>query len=208
MSFVQQLDRIWQKALTVLKAQNDVEFKAITGSARMRKVLVTAAVLVVTFLLLGSVASRSDIVSTYASVMGSVSEDVAMGQWTDTNASAIADPFDTELFEIEGPFDGSALRKHCDTIEWRQGIYFDCSTNSGGIGNMRSFILTCIRYAIDGGVGLVMPTIRKRDDNNLANLFTNIDMPLGYMFDEKFFLNSMAEYCPQLVIVPEFVSNV
>lgn len=73
---------------------------------------------------------------------------------------------------------------------------------------MRSFILTCIRYAIDGGVGLVMPTIRKRDDNNLANLFTNIDMPLGYMFDEKFFLNSMAEYCPQLVIVPEFVSNV
>lgn len=207
MSLLEQLDRIGQKVQLLVKTRSDVDFNAVTRTVRIRKVLVTSIVVVMGFILLATWTSGSQIASTYGSVMETVTRDALKGQWTNTNASPALDPFDTELFEIEGPFDGSALRKHCETIDWRQGLYFDCSTNSGGIGNMRSFILTCIRHAIDGGAGLVMPTIRKRDDANLANLFTNVDMPLGYMFDEKFFLQSIADSCPQLVIVKEYVES-
>lgn len=110
------------------------------------------------------------------------------------------DQFAPELFDIEGTFDGTALRKLCDGNDWREGLYFECSNNSGGIGNMRSFILTCIRYAIAGGASLIIPTIRKRDPNNLGDLFTTTE-PLGYMFDEEFFLNSMHTFCPQMKLV-------
>lgn len=110
--------------------------------------------------------------------------------------------FEPHLFDIEGPFDGTALNKVCNNVQWREGVYFDCSNNSGGIGNMRNFILTCIRYAIEGGATLIMPTIRKRDPNNLEDLFTNYE-PLDYMFDAQFFTESMKIYCPQMTIVPK-----
>lgn len=115
------------------------------------------------------------------------------------------DRFNPDLFDIEGQFDGSALRKVCNDIQWMEGLYFDCSNNSGGIGNMRNFILTCIRYTMEGGASLVMPTIRKRDPNHLEDLFTTHE-PFAYMFDDKFFLDSMQIYCPQMKIVPRLAS--
>ena len=85
---------------------------------------------------------------------------------------------DRESFELEGPFNGTAIRIHCESIDWREGLYVDCSQNSGGLGNIRSYILTCIRYAIDGGASLVMPTIQKRNPAQLGDLFSNENLPL------------------------------
>lgn len=119
---------------------------------------------------------------------------------TASNASYPSMTFLTEDFELEGPFDGSALAAVCEKTKWQEGLYFDCSNNSGGIGNMRNFILTCVRYAIDAGASLIKPTIRKRNENKLADLFTTY-MPLSYMFDEAHFLDSLHEFCPQMKIV-------
>ena len=105
-----------------------------------------------------------------------------------------------ELFELEGPFDTGPLREVCAAVKWRTGVYFDCSINSGGVGNIRAFILTCVRYAIEAGAHLVMPTIRKRDPNDLANLFTD-HKPLEYMFDASHFVTSLATACPEMRII-------
>lgn len=107
---------------------------------------------------------------------------------------------DHELFEIEGPYDGGPLREKCDEIVWQPGLYFDCSQNSGGIGNMRAFMLTCIRYAMESGASLVMPTIRKRDEKHRSDLFTD-RRPFSYMFDQDHFTEAMEEYCPQMKLV-------
>lgn len=122
-----------------------------------------------------------------------------LGKSFELHDAVSGDPFDPALFDLEGAFDGSAIRKVCDGIAWREGLYFDCSNNSGGLGNERSFILTCIRYAIEAGAYLVMPTIRKRDPNNLGELFTTNE-PFSYMFDEEFFIDSIETYCPQMHI--------
>lgn len=43
-------------------------------------------------------------------------------------------PSPHDIFELEGLFDGSAIQNQCSSIEWQEGLYFDCSNNSGGIG--------------------------------------------------------------------------
>lgn len=108
----------------------------------------------------------------------------------------------SDAFEIEGAYDDSALKAKCDEVVWQEGLYFDCSNNSGGLGNMRSFILTCLRYAIEAGASIIMPTIRQRHEVNLAELFT-AHRPFSYMFDQDFFVTALGAACPKLKIAKE-----
>jgi hypothetical protein len=79
-------------------------------------------------------------------------------------------------------------------------LVFVCDNNSGGIGNIRNFILTCLRYAIDAGAGgLVMPQIRTRSVDNLADLMRDY-RDFDYFFDEKHFRTSLQTHCPQITI--------
>ena len=77
---------------------------------------------------------------------------------------------------------------------------FVCDNNSGGIGNIRNYILTCVRYAIEAGAtGLVLPRIRTRSEKNLADLmlaYRNFD----YFFDEQHFRKSLVTSCPKITI--------
>ncbi|KAK7989127.1 hypothetical protein PG989_009442 [Apiospora arundinis] len=78
------------------------------------------------------------------------------------------------------------------------GLVFLCDNNSGGPGNIRNYILTCIRYAIEAGAtGLVMPRIATRAPDNLAGLRAG-SQPLGYMFDEAHFRMAFGAACPQI----------
>jgi len=74
-----------------------------------------------------------------------------------------------------------------------------CDNNSGGIGNIRNFILTCIRYGIDAGATeLIIPRIQRRAEHDLANIFTGGFHPFEYFFDKEHFMDSMSTYCPQM----------
>lgn len=109
---------------------------------------------------------------------------------------------DVDLSAPDGPFVSWPLARVCaETTTWTPGLVFVCDNNSGGIGNIRNFILTCIRYAIEAGAtGLTMPSIQTRSEQRLADLFVGQRRPLSYFFDEEHFRASLTGACPQITI--------
>ncbi|KAK1764467.1 hypothetical protein QBC33DRAFT_547364 [Phialemonium atrogriseum] len=106
-----------------------------------------------------------------------------------------------DLSDPDAPFVGWPLARVCaETTTWTPGLVFICDNNSGGIGNIRNFILTCLRYAIEAGAtGLVMPQIRTRSVDNLADLMMAYK-EFDYFFDGHHFRTGLATHCPQMTI--------
>ncbi|KAI0890150.1 uncharacterized protein GGS22DRAFT_183497 [Annulohypoxylon maeteangense] len=108
-----------------------------------------------------------------------------------------------DLSSARAPFIAWPLRRVCAETTYVPGLTFVCDNNSGGPGNIRNYILTCIRYAVDAGAtGLVLPRIRARSVSNLDNLFRE-SQPFGYMFDELHFRRAMADACPRIAVYAE-----
>ncbi|KAK2605686.1 hypothetical protein N8I77_008508 [Diaporthe amygdali] len=110
--------------------------------------------------------------------------------------------FDVDLSAPDAPFVSWPLARVCsENKRWTPGLVFICDNNSGGIGNIRNFILTCLRYAIESGAtGLTLPTIQTRSEAKLADLFVGKKLPFAYFFDEAHFRAGLSEACPQITI--------
>ncbi|KAI0975041.1 hypothetical protein F4678DRAFT_360084 [Xylaria arbuscula] len=107
---------------------------------------------------------------------------------------------DVDLSQPDAPFVGWPLKRVCDETTWVEGLVYICDNNSGGIGNIRNYIQTCLRYALEAGAtGLTIPKIRKRSEKDLADLFTE-SLPFSYMFDEQHFRDAFEENCPQITL--------
>lgn len=119
-----------------------------------------------------------------------------------SKVSLPATPGDYDLSTADAPFISWPLARVCaETTTWTPGLVFVCDNNSGGIGNIRNFILTCLRYAIEAGAtGLVMPTIQTRSQDKLAELFMGKKLPFSYFFDEEHFRRSLGDACPRIAI--------
>ncbi|KAK7756684.1 hypothetical protein SLS62_001125 [Diatrype stigma] len=105
---------------------------------------------------------------------------------------------DIDLADPAAPFVGWPLERVCNESRRVEGLVFVCDNNSGGIGNIRNYIQTCLRYALEAGAtGLTIPRIRRRDDQDLANIWTDY-RPFTYMFDEEHFRRAMARHCPHI----------
>lgn len=111
-------------------------------------------------------------------------------------------PADVDLSSPDAPFVSWPLARVCaETTSWTPGLVFVCDNNSGGIGNIRNFILTCVRYAIEAGAtGITMPTIQTRSQDKLADLFRGKKLPLSHFFDEVHFRAGMRAACPQVTL--------
>ncbi|KAI5866544.1 hypothetical protein GGS23DRAFT_615026 [Durotheca rogersii] len=111
-----------------------------------------------------------------------------------------ADITSVDLSSPRAPFIAWPLRRVCAETTYVPGLTFVCDNNSGGPGNIRNYILTCVRYAIDAGAtGLVLPRIRARSPDDASNLFRN-HRPFGYMFDEPHFRAALAAACPRVAV--------
>jgi hypothetical protein len=69
------------------------------------------------------------------------------------------------------------------------------------LGNTKLQILNCIRYAIDAGASIIMPTINTRAQSDLSNLEAG-NQQLNYTFNTPVFLHRIAASCPQMTIHP------
>ncbi|KKY38836.1 putative alternative oxidase [Diaporthe ampelina] len=113
------------------------------------------------------------------------------------------DVSDIDFSDPDAPFIGWPLERACNEVtEWVEGVVWLCDNNWGGVGNVRNFILTCMRYAIEAGVsGIVMPAIQKRSDENIVDINSGKDYrPFSYFFDEENFRKGLGENCPQITI--------
>ncbi|KAL7629538.1 hypothetical protein AAE478_001059 [Parahypoxylon ruwenzoriense] len=110
------------------------------------------------------------------------------------------DPTSLDLSSPRAPFVAWPLRRVCAETTYVAGLTFLCDNNSGGPGNIRNYILTCVRYALDAGAtGLVLPRIRARSAADASNLFRE-HQPFAYMFDEPHFRAAMAAACPRVAV--------
>ncbi len=117
------------------------------------------------------------------------------------NSPALLSIYD---YEFSGPYVGWPLQRVCNETTFLPGLVYVCDNNSGGIGNIRNFILTCIRYGIDAGAtGIILPRIQQRSEDNLANIFTTGFKDFDYFFDEEHFRNAFTTFCPQVTIFDE-----
>lgn len=109
---------------------------------------------------------------------------------------------ETDLSKPDAPFIAWPLARVCaETTRWTPGLIFVCDNNSGGIGNIRNFILTCLRYAIEAGAtGLILPTIQTRSEEKLADLFVGRKVAFSHFFDEMHLRESLEAACPRMVI--------
>ena len=118
-----------------------------------------------------------------------------------TTKAVAAHAFNLHDYDFNGQYIGWPLERVCNETKWTPGLTFVCDNNSGGIGNIRNFILTCIRYAIDAGAsGITMPRIQRRSEEDLSNIFTTGFQPFSYFFNEAHFRNVMNAHCPQMKI--------
>ncbi|EPQ67235.1 Bgt-1145 [Blumeria graminis f. sp. tritici] len=107
----------------------------------------------------------------------------------------------THDYAFDGPYVGWPLQRLCNEVKQTPGLVFLCDNNSGGVGNIRNFILTCIRYAIEAGAsGIVMPKIQRRSAEDLSDLFSKGFQPFYYFFDQQHFKYAMSTYCPQVTV--------
>ncbi|KAI0540017.1 hypothetical protein GGR58DRAFT_462789 [Xylaria digitata] len=111
-----------------------------------------------------------------------------------------------DLSSARAPFIPWPLRRLCteqvESSSLVPGLVFLCDNNSGGPGNIRNYILTCVRYAIEAGAtGLQIPRIRMRSASDKANLFKEYQ-PFSYMFSEIHFRDAMTEACSHISLFP------
>ncbi|KAH8165195.1 hypothetical protein CIB48_g3075 [Xylaria polymorpha] len=130
----------------------------------------------------------------------------ALTSWPHTPTHPPVTPPPADLSSARAPFISWPLRRLCtEQVESESvvpGLVFLCDNNSGGPGNIRNYILTCVRYAIEAGAtGLQIPRIRARSASDKADLFKEYQ-PLGYMFSEAHFRAAMEEACPHISLFP------
>ncbi|CAK7211834.1 hypothetical protein SEUCBS140593_001298 [Sporothrix eucalyptigena] len=112
----------------------------------------------------------------------------------------------TDLSLPDAPFVSWPLVRLCQNTKWTPGIVFACNNNSGGIGNIRNFVLTCLRYAIAAGAtGFVLPQIETRSEKDLAHLFGG-RQPFSYFFDTVHFTRNLQEACPAITVYDDIES--
>ncbi|KAF6822563.1 alternative oxidase [Colletotrichum plurivorum] len=100
--------------------------------------------------------------------------------------------------EIDGKFDGGAITDLCTSRKWTPGLVMSCDALHGGIGFVRNAYLHCIRFAIEAGAELVLPSIFPRAEENLQDMGSRTPVPLDYFFDADHLHHVFSTYCPQL----------
>jgi len=53
--------------------------------------------------------------------------------------------------EVDGQFDGTAVRRLCATRKWTPGLFLSCEPHPGGVGEVKNAHLHCIRFAMEMG---------------------------------------------------------
>ncbi|KAK7706897.1 hypothetical protein SLS63_013841 [Diaporthe eres] len=104
--------------------------------------------------------------------------------------------------EFPTPIDYSPIKEICTRKpdNFRPGLLFTCEGQHGGIGMLRNQILKCVRYAINGGGALVVPSIALRNPSDLTDIETTNEVPLDYLLERETFIKHLSAGCPGMHI--------
>lgn len=100
-------------------------------------------------------------------------------------------------------FNGTGISALCAKTAWVPDLWLWCDGIEGGVTNVRSGALNCLRYAMEIGAGLILPSLRLRGalKNDDVSLSSGGRGGLDTYFDLFFFKDSLGLYCNQMPLV-------
>ena len=112
-------------------------------------------------------------------------------------------------YPVSRPYEDS-LKSLCDATIWQEGLYLNCTNvlalsgkppgtaNPQGTFNVKNAMQTCVRWAIDAGMGFIIPRLAVRSRTNLEYFDEWADY--SFLFDEDHLRNTLSKECPQLKV--------
>jgi GDP-fucose protein O-fucosyltransferase len=91
------------------------------------------------------------------------------------------------------------LEEVCQETVWQKDLYLNCTNLAGGTINVRNSVMTCIRWAVDGGMTLVLPKIATRSKKHAGSWFDTWEK-LDYLFDSNNMKQILSKKCPGLIL--------
>lgn len=96
-----------------------------------------------------------------------------------------------------------AIKNMCEGTQWNdKELVVQCDNGEGNVANVRTHILTCVRYAIKAGATLVLPRfINPNGIHEAGAVVADWNrQQFDWMFDTDHFLKSMQASCPEMGI--------
>ncbi|GAB7355750.1 hypothetical protein MBLNU459_g6439t1 [Dothideomycetes sp. NU459] len=102
---------------------------------------------------------------------------------------------------VTNPYSKSAISSLCTTRQPRDDIAIRCAPGTGGIGNIRSYVLHCVRFAIEtGATRLLVPRFHRRSSTDLFELNGEL-ADFEHFFDRDHFRTTLQEACPHIQVM-------
>ncbi|KAF6840024.1 alternative oxidase [Colletotrichum musicola] len=104
--------------------------------------------------------------------------------------------------KITGEDTGAELATLCSKGDrkWNSNIIIECPVLNGGFGNVRLNILQCLRYVIEAKVSVKLPTISRRNADDITQFATSDQVELDYMIDTHNLVRTLGKHCPELAV--------
>ena len=103
------------------------------------------------------------------------------------------------------------LESLCNLTTWKPNIFLNCTNMYNmpgnppgtaypqGLINTKVLIFTCLRWAVDAGMGFVLPRLASR--NEINKIYFDHWENFNFLFDEDYLRQTIKEKCPQLSII-------
>jgi len=102
---------------------------------------------------------------------------------------------------VTNPYSQSAISSLCNSRPPRDDIAIRCAPGTGGVGNIRSYVLHCVRFAMESGAAyLVIPQFQRRSTTDLFELHGSL-ADFEHFFDREHFRNMIQDACPHIKVV-------
>lgn len=101
--------------------------------------------------------------------------------------------------DVSDPFDIGIISKLCRNRPARNDVIVQCAPGTGGVGNIRSYMLHCTRFAMEAGASILLPNFHGRLRSDLFELNGAV-RDFEYFFDRKHYIETVQKACPHLTV--------
>ncbi|GAB7366550.1 hypothetical protein MBLNU230_g8537t1 [Neophaeotheca triangularis] len=123
--------------------------------------------------------------------------------------------------QVSDPFNITAIRDLCAARPARTDIVVKCAPGTGGVGNIRSYMLHCTRFAMEAGASIVVPHFHRRAPSDLFELVGD-EAGFEHFFDREHYREVLETACPRMdvydfeeagwtdtgLVIPAFASGI
>lgn len=101
--------------------------------------------------------------------------------------------------EVSDPFNIAAISNLCRNRPPRDDVIVRCNPGTGGVGNIRSYMLHCTRFAMEVGASMLLPQFHRRSKSDLFELNGDLG-DFEHFFDREHYVATVHAACPHMKV--------